>query len=285
MTWRLSIEHITSYEYEGEVLASYNEARMSPARDATQTVLEHRVDVRPNVPVMAHVDYWGTDVRAFDLHEPHDRLIVAARSLVETAPASSGSTSSGSTDIQWEELLDANVRDQFYEYLHPSPHVPIDASIRDIAADVSRGRTPSETLDAVGTWVREHLAYEAGATDVSTNARSALDLGRGVCQDFVHVALSLLRAAGIPARYASGYLHPDADAPLDDAVTGQSHAWLEAWAGSWRRNDPTSGSAVGEQHVLVARGRDYSDVTPLKGVYNGPPSRSSEVRVTIRRVA
>ncbi len=96
---------------------------------------------------------------------------------------------------------------------------------------------------------------------------------------------ALLRAAGIPARYASGYLHPDVDAAVDAAVTGQSHAWLEAWTGSWQRVDPTSGTEVGERHVLVARGRDYADVSPLKGVYNGPAARSSEVRVTIRRVA
>ncbi|MDQ1462579.1 MAG: hypothetical protein QOI08_4063, partial [Actinomycetota bacterium] len=152
-------------------------------------------------------------------------------------------------------------------------------------AAISDSRSPRETVEAVSTWVRESLAYETGATDVSTNARSALELGRGVCQDFVHVALAVLRAAGIPARYASGYLHPDADGAVDVAVTAQSHAWLEAWTGSWQRVDPTNGARVGEEHVLVARGRDYGDVTPLKGVYNGPPSRSSDVRVTIRRVA
>jgi len=87
------------------------------------------------------------------------------------------------------------------------------------------------------------------------------------------------------SRYASGYLHPDVDAAVDAAVTGQSHAWLEAWTGSWQRVDPTSGTDVGERHVLVARGRDYGDVPPLKGVYNGPAAHSSDVRVTIRRVA
>ena len=267
MAWRLSIEHVTSYEYEGEVLASYNEARMSPARDATQMVLDHRVDVRPSVPVMHYVDYWGTEVSAFDVHEPHDRLIVAARSLVETVAAVPDVT-----DTDWEVLFDEDVRDRFYEYLHPSVHVPVDTSFREIAATIASGKTPRETVEAVSAWVRESLAYEAGATDVSTNARSALELGRGVCQDFVHVALALLRAAGIPARYASGYLHPDVDASIDTAVTGQSHAWLEAWTGSWQRIDPTSGADVAERHVLVARGRDYSDVSPLRGVYNGPPA-------------
>jgi transglutaminase-like putative cysteine protease len=280
MAWRLSIEHVTTYEYEGEVLASYNEARMSPARDDTQMVLDHRVDVRPNVPLMHYVDSWGTRVNAFDVHEPHDRLVVAARSLVETVAAVPDTT-----DIEWEGLSDERVRDQFYEYLYSSPHVPVDDAFRATAAAITDRLTPREAVAAVSAWVRENLTYEAGATDVSTHARSALDLGRGVCQDFVHVALALLRAAGVPARYASGYLHPDADAAVDAAVTGQSHAWLEAWTGSWQCVDPTSGSDGSERHVLVARGRDYSDVPPFKGVYNGPPSRSNDVRVTIRRVA
>jgi transglutaminase-like putative cysteine protease len=229
---------------------------------------------------MHYVDYWGTEVSAFDVHEPHARLIVAARSLVETVAAIPDVT-----DTDWEVLSDAHVRDRFCEYLHSSPHVPIDELFVEVAAEISRGRTPRATVEAVSTWVRESLAYEPGATDVSTNARAALELGRGVCQDFVHVALAVLRAAGIPARYASGYLHPDVDAAVDAAVTGQSHAWLEAWTGAWQRLDPTNGAPVAEEHVLVARGRDYSDVTPLKGVYNGPPSRSTDVRVTIRRVA
>jgi transglutaminase-like putative cysteine protease len=280
MAWRLSIEHVTTYEYEGEVLASYNEARMSPARDATQTVLDHRVDVRPSVPVMHYVDYWGTEVSAFDVHEPHDRLIVASRSLVETAAAFPDVT-----DTDWEVLSDETIRDGYYEYLHASARVPIDEFFREVAATIADGKTPRETVEAVSAWVRESVAYEPGATDVSTNARSAVELGRGVCQDFVHVALALLRAAGVPARYASGYLHPDVEASVDAAVTGQSHAWLEAWTGSWQRVDPTNGADVGEQHVLVARGRDYGDVAPLKGVYNGPAARSNDVRVTIRRVA
>ena len=120
---------------------------------------------------------------------------------------------------------------------------------------------------------------------MSTTSSGALDLGRGVCQDFVHVAIALLRACGIPARYASGYLHPDVHAGIGDTVTGQSHAWLEAWLGSWYPVDPTSGAEVGERHVLVARGRDYGDVAPLKGVFHGLADLSVDVRVAIERVA
>jgi transglutaminase-like putative cysteine protease len=280
MTWRLAIDHVTTYEYEGDVLTSYNEARISPARDASQTILNHRVEVSPNVSVMRYVDCWGTAVSAFDVHEPHRRLVIAGRSLVETV-----APSPDSTDIEWEAVHDENLRDRFYEFLASSPSVPLDEPFRDVARVLAEARSPRETVGAVSAWVRENLVYETGATDVSTNARTALELGRGVCQDFVHVALALLRSVGIPARYSSGYLHPDADAELNAAVTGQSHAWLEAWTGSWQRVDPTNGDDVGERHVFVARGRDYGDVTPLKGVYNGPPAHSSDATVTIRRVA
>jgi len=280
MTWRMSIDHVTSYEYEGDVVTSYNEARISPARDASQMVLNHRVEVSPTVSVMRYVDCWGTAVSAFDVHEPHRRLVIAGRSLVETV-----APSPDTTDTDWEVIRDEKLRDRYYEFISPSAHVPLDEPFRAVAADLAQGRTPRETVGAVGAWVRENLVYESGATDVSTNARAALELGRGVCQDFVHVALALLRAVGIPARYASGYLHPDAEAAIDDEVTGQSHAWLEAWTGTWQRVDPTNGDEVGERHVFVARGRDYRDVTPLKGVYNGPPAHTSDARVIIRRVA
>ena len=134
-------------------------------------------------------------------------------------------------------------------------------------------------------WTQARLTYEVGATDVSTTASEALELGRGVCQDFVHLSLALLRTAGIPARYASGYLHPQTEAETGETVVGQSHAWLEAWAGDWQAFDPTNGAEVGHRHVLVARGRDYGDVVPLKGVFHGPSNASVDVHVAITRVA
>jgi transglutaminase-like putative cysteine protease len=282
MTWRLSVEHVTTYEYDGDVLASYNEARLTPSRDR-QLVLDHRVHVNPRVPVMRYVDYWGSEVCSFDVTEPHQRLVVTGRSLVETAasrplpaPADSG----------WEELRADGPRDQFHEYLTESAYVTCaDPRIVSAARVFAELHSPASAVEAASEWTREQLGYEPGATDVSTTASGALDVGRGVCQDFVHVAIALLRACGIPSRYASGYLHPHADAAIGDRVTGQSHAWLEAWLGEWHAVDPTSGADVGERHVLVARGRDYGDVAPLKGVFHGPPDLSVDVRVAIERVA
>ena len=114
MTWRLSVEHVTTYEYAGDVLASYNEARLTPSRDR-QLVLDHRVQVSPRVPVMRYVDYWGSEVCSFDVTEPHQRLVVTGRSLVETAPSRPLPTG-GDVD-GWERLRADGLRDQFHEYL------------------------------------------------------------------------------------------------------------------------------------------------------------------------
>jgi transglutaminase-like putative cysteine protease len=281
MTWRLAIEHVTEYDYSGKVLASYNEARMSPRRDAAQLVLDHRVEVQPATALFRYVDYWGSEVCAFDVHDPHARLVITGTSMVETsAPLAVVDAA------DWRKLRAREVSDVLHEFLTPSAYVTIDSCIRNAASEIADASpTPLDAVHAALAWTRDHLRYEVGATDVSTTATEALELGEGVCQDFVHVALAVLRAAGVPARYASGYLHPHAEARVGEIVVGQSHAWLEAWIGDWYPFDPTNGAEVGPRHVLVARGRDYGDVVPLKGVFHGPPSASHEVRVAITRVA
>jgi transglutaminase-like putative cysteine protease len=126
--------------------------------------------------------------------------------------------------------------------------------------------------------------YEPGSTYVSTCATEALATGAGVCQDFAHVAIALLRAAGIPTRYVSGYLHPSADAGLGEPVDGQSHAWIETWDGEWFGDDVTNGIPCGERHIIVARARDYADVTPLKGIIQSDSPTRLTVGVTLTRV-
>jgi transglutaminase-like putative cysteine protease len=281
MVWRLAIEHLTGHEYAEVVMASYNEARITPVDTAHQQVLDHRVEVRPSTSMFRYVDYWGSHVCAFDVHEPHRSLVVSGRSLVETwtSPAPDDTAS-------WEEIHDPRVQDDFCEYLAPSQHVPDDDRFSVLAGEVTSGcATPRAAVADICTWLKDAIAYTPGATSVSTNASEALDLRQGVCQDFVHVALGVLRAAGIPTRYASGYLHPSTSAAVRETVEAESHAWGEAWVGEWIPFDPTNGQDVGERHVLVARGRDYGDVAPLKGVYHGSGGNDIEVRVSITRVA
>lgn len=280
MTWRVQITHRSGYRYRGEVTSSYNEARITPLSTHRQMVLDAAVTVAPRASVFRYWDYWGTLVDAFEVHEPHAELAVTGTSVVETsAPAGSPSP------LGWELLTRPEVTDEFAELLAPTPYAPVDEEIADAAAASAAGRDPLEACHAAVDWARSRLRYEAGATTVRTPGAEALRQGGGVCQDFAHVTLALLRSMGVPARYTSGYLHPHRDAAVGEPVEGQSHAWVEAWVGDWAPLDPTNLAPVGERHVVVGRARDYADVCPLKGIYHGGPAEALKVTVELTRRA
>jgi transglutaminase-like putative cysteine protease len=279
VSWRIDITHTTGYRYAHEVSASYNEARLTPQSTHEQVTIGARIDVDPPARAFRYWDYWGTLVHAFDVHVPHTELVVTATSTVDTA-----GTAPGRAALEWCDLGSPAVRDRFYEYLVPHGAVVADAELATVAAEL-RGATPVEGVTSVASWVRDNLLYEKGQTTVSTSAAEAWRAGHGVCQDFVHLSLALLRTMGVPARYVSGYLHPEAEAALGEAVVGESHAWVEAWLGDWHPFDPTNGDPVGERHVLVGRGRDYGDVAPLKGIYTGAPAATPTVTVELTRRA
>jgi transglutaminase-like putative cysteine protease len=282
MTWRIGIRHVTGFEYEHPVTSSYNEARITPISSDRQLALESTVDVSPKASVYRYWDWWGTLVHSFDLQAPHDELVITGSSVVET----SGPASPPATPVTWDDLLGADVRDRFAELLGSSRYVPVDDDeVLAAAAALDDDLEPMEFCETVVGAVRSRLRYERGTTSVSTTAPDALRLGTGVCQDFTHVALALLRARGIPARYVSGYLHPSAKAEPGQVVAGQSHAWVEAWVGDWVPFDPTNGGPVGERHVVVGRARDYADLAPLNGIFHGGPAKSLGVTVELTRLA
>jgi len=281
VTWRIGINHVTGYSYERPVTSSYNEARITPISNDRQLALESTVEVSPAVSVYRYWDWWGTLVHSFDLHEPHDELVITGSSIVET----SGPLDPPESPATWADLATEATRDRFAELLAPSRYVPLDDDVADAARQLGDDLGPLETCQAVIRLVRARMRYERGTTTVSTQAGDALRVGSGVCQDFTHVALALLRARGIPARYVSGYLHPSADAQPGECVAGQSHAWIEAWVGDWLPFDPTNGGPVGERHVVVGRARDYADLAPLNGIFHGGPSKALGVTVELTRLA
>lgn len=277
---RLQITHRTGYRYSDTVEASFNEIRMTPMTGEGQRLLHHSLDVRPAANLHAYEDYWGAHVESFDVHVPHRLLEIIATSTVETAGAAPVATGAS-----WDDLAVPDVRDDFAEFLVSTAYVDLAVGdeCRAIVEELRACAAPDEAAALAVTRVREHMTYESGATDVSTTARQAWELGRGVCQDFTHTTLALLRAAGIPARYVSGYLHCEEEA-IGQTVTGESHAWVEYWSGDWRPVDPTNDRAVGGAHVIVARGRDYADVPPLKGLYAGGHSEGLGVTVEITQL-
>jgi transglutaminase-like putative cysteine protease len=279
--WRLEIRHTTGYRYETDVTASHNEVRLSPIRTERQWVLEHRVDVHPSARLSRFEDYWGTVVHAFDLRRPHRELTVVATSHVETAAVPPPVPDA----VPWRVLEHEDCLDEWCELLMPTPYTEADGAIGALGEQVRRAPDPAAGVALAQELVRDRLEYERGATHVGTPAAEALAAGAGVCQDFVHLTLAVLRVAGIPCRYASGYISPEASASIGATVAGESHAWLEAWTGGWSAVDPTNGLPVGPEHVLVARGRDYADVPPLRGVYHGGRAEALDVQVEVTRRA
>ncbi len=175
-------------------------------------------------------------------------------------------------------------RARYAELLAPSQYTKVDNVLADVARSL-RAASPVETVEAVTAWTHGSLDYVRGVTHVQTSAVEAYGAGSGVCQDFAHLTLAVLRAGGIPARYVSGYLHPDPDAEVGTTSTGESHAWVEAWVGDWWGLDPTNVADIGVRHVVVARGRDYADVTPVRGVYAGSAEHAATVTVQVTRAA
>lgn len=277
---RLRIEHQTGFAYPGDVVASYNEARMLPGSTDSQFVLSSSLDIEPSTSVNQYVDYFGTRVAAFDVLSPHSALTITARSLVEVRPRPIEHA-----DITWEALQAEASRsittvEQLTQTRRTLPHPEVAELARSIAAQHDR---PGPAAHAIAEAVGDAIDYMQGVTGVHSTAVDAWEARKGVCQDIAHITLGALREVGIPARYVSGYLHPKPSAEVGEAVTGESHAWVEWFAGDWQGFDPTNNIEIGDRHVLVGRGRDYNDVPPLRGVYAGPGKSQLKVRVTITR--
>lgn len=278
--WRMRVVHSTGYAYRSPVTASFNEARLTPRSDSRQNVILNRVETTPASRTYRYVDYWGTAVTAFDLHAPHSELEVTASSVVETAPADPPAKK-----VDWEALASEPVIDRFDELRGSTPYTPESKRMERVGARIAKYNDPFDSVALACQWVRSELAYVPGSTGVHSSGLDALREGKGVCQDFAHLSLILLRSMGIPSRYVSGYLHPHRDAVIGDTVDGQSHAWIQAWTGSWWDYDPTNDCEINEQYVTVGTGRDYADVTPLKGIYSGEGSTDLDVIVEITRLA
>jgi transglutaminase-like putative cysteine protease len=281
MGWRLQVVHTTRVSYSAPVRASFNEARMTPLTIPAQVTLESRVTAGPGVTVWTYCDYWGTFVSVFDITDPHESLVVRAQATVETGQGLADEASR----LPWAELRAQTASGRLLEFLMPTPLTTVTPDVAAIVVDAVRDADPAEAATEIAARVRSQVSYMAGATGVRTNAQEAWDQGQGVCQDMAHLTVALLREAGLPARYVSGYLHADPSAEPGQTAVGESHAWVEYWAGSWLPCDPTSGAPVRERHVVVARGRDYLDIPPLKGIYHGAPTSALDVTVEVTRLA
>lgn len=263
---RLRIEHTTVFSYDQLISEAYTEMRLKPLDSAGQHVLSFALHTEPRDEVMQYLDRFGNDVRYFDVIQPHQRVVASARSEVLTP----------NRFVQTEPAL--SPLDE-YDFLTPTLYAPITPQIIDFARGCCTPENPAETVLSLMSAIYEHLKYEKGATDVTTNAAEALALGRGVCQDFSHLMLAACRSRGIPSRYVSGYLYSHGQSTA-------THAWVDVFiAGQgWLSLDPTHNQEQSGDYVRVAVGRDYADVPPTSGVFVGNAKEEMEVTVKVQAV-
>lgn len=260
----IGVEHATSFTYAEQISEAYTELRVRPLTGGGQHCTSFRlVTDPPGVRVRAYRDRLGNHVQHLEVLEDHDRISITAISEVSTAVAF------------LDSARDSSPLDRF-DFLAPTEYAPFSDALLELAAAAEGKGTETERAVEVMRVLRSLLVYETGATDVMTRADAALELGRGVCQDFAHVMLAACRRAGIPSRYVSGYLY--------DPVEGNevaSHAWVDVLDSQrgWVSIDPTHDREQTEAYVRVAVGRDYADVPPTRGVFKGAPEETLEVAV------
>ncbi len=279
MSMQLKVGHVTGYQYAGVVTASYNEARMTPTTGPGQLVLATKLEVSPHPWTFRYRDYWGTIVTAFEVHERHEHLRLDATSTVQVnrQPVQAA-------NLGWQELARPALQDQLCEFLESSPRVAPGEELASLVTELRAGATgPTDLARAVCAQVHDEMSYVRASTEVHSTAADAWVERQGVCQDFAHLCIGALRGQGIPARYVSGYLHPSPEPELGDEVTGESHAWIEWWDGTWVAFDPTNQVVPDDRYVIVGAGRDYTDVAPLSGIFSGGDTSSMFVEVRLTR--
>lgn len=277
---RYRIVHLTVMDYDQPVRAAHNEVRMSPLNEAGQSTLENRIRIRPITWSHVYRDHWGTHVTAMESLAAHQRLEIEATSTVERTDLPEPAATGG-----WAALADPGLVDRSSEWLMDSARTRPGEGLIALAESVRGEASPRQAAVRLGEAIRTTMTYERGATGVRARGEEAWALGNGVCQDFAHIAIGALRHLDIPARYVSGYLDPAAHGAVGEVSEGESHAWVEYWDNAWLPLDPTNAGPVGLAYVVVARGRDYEDVSPFKGVYSGRGVADPAVTVRFTRLA
>ena len=291
----LRVVHKTRYAYASPVKTAQHMAHLKPRHDDRQQVLSHKLTITPAPALQKETtDVYGNTRAFFSLSGAHDDLSVVADSVVATRISEEPPAS-----LPWDVVRE-RMRyhrkadwDPASEFVFASPYVPRHENFLAYARPCfAPGRPLWEAARELMRRIHTEFEYETEATDVSTPALEALELRKGVCQDFAHIMLGCLRSQGLPARYVSGYLLTQPP-PGKPRLVGSdaSHAWVAVYlpgenggAGAWAELDPTNDRMPGEDYVRLATGRDYSDVSPIRGVIHGGANHTLRVAVTVSPV-
>ncbi len=287
-----SVVHRTSYRYASAVSLSHHTAHLRPLDLPYQTCRSHQLAISPlPTSIEEDRDYFGNGVAAFNITQPHRELIVEATSEVEVAARERPDYL---LDRGWEHVAveAATARSpgalHATEFLFPSPSIDITASVTEFARiSFVPGRSILDAALDLNHRIFEEFTFDSQATTITTAPEEVLTLKRGVCQDFAHLAIACCRAMGVPARYVSGYLETQPPRGQPRLVGADaSHAWLSVYGGGgdWVDIDPTNDILAGIGHIALAIGRDYRDVSPLRGIIIGGGEHDMDVGVDVERL-
>jgi transglutaminase-like putative cysteine protease len=280
-----AIRYLTRYDYDADVVDNLNALRVKPMANGRQRCDEFNVRLMPEVRLHRHTDYFGTEVVEFEISRPHRELTIDVRARVATKSATDP------PEATWDALREQSYREAGGEFLLNTDDAPGHPVMQELLATTRAAANPLATLMLISELIPDRFEYRQGATYVDSTIEDLFEGGAGVCQDFVHLGLCLLRHHGIAARYVSGYLFAAPRAGGQESVEVDTHAWLEAllpvpdggepiWVGA----DPTNRGLAGENHVKIGHGRHYPDVPPIKGVYRGTANATLDASVTMTRL-
>lgn len=275
MKWE--VIHRTEYQYASPVRDSFNEARLQPFSDESQTVEHFLLKVLPAARLRHRRDFYSNIVHHFEIPEPHSSLLVESHLRVAIRPR----PTLGEKETPWPlaRIGEAARESRVFDFLQESRFVDLSPEVWRLALDTTLHITDTwQATRALMGFIHTHLKYESNSTSVHTHMRDVLQDKRGVCQDFAHVMIGLCRVLKIPALYVSGYLATE--------IASATHAWMEVLIPGvgWCGLDPTHNQPVNENYIKIAVGRDYADVPPVTGNYKGTTDRKMNVAVSIRAI-
>lgn len=281
------IVHSTDYRYTDHATEAYVEVRLTPSSRPEQEVVSHTLDFHPASPVSTYADYFGNEATFYSMTLRHERLTVTNRMVVRTKPRDVPAEALDLSIAEVRQIFSSALTDVF-DFLQPTPLVPTGAASTDWAKRYLRGDLPlGEALADLNAAIHSKFDYRPGTTDVNTPLAEVWKKRAGVCQDFAHVMLGVLRTGGLPARYVCGYIESEPSSPEQRLVGSiATHAWVEVMVPglSWVALDPTNNKWCGEQHVSVSVGRDADDAAPVRGTFKGSGSQSMKIRVTMKKL-
>lgn len=285
---RFRIVHETLYQYSSPASESLSELRLWPQDTASQKVHSRELQVTPAAVADAYTDFNGNLVEVISIPFRHQSLHIRMQAdITTTSPAAPGAAAD--LPLAYARRLDRNQRIELYPYRVATRQVPLGGVISKLLYPEFRdSESLRETLLRINQWIFTEFTYQSGSTDISTPLTQVVENRKGVCQDFAHLMLAILRTYGLTARYVSGYIESrDPAASTDSQMIGAeaSHAWVEVYLpdGSWWGLDPTNNQQASERHLKIASGRDYDDIAPLRGTYKGATSQKLKVIVSVRR--